>query len=107
MPHATSPRIPPLPLDEMDTDQRRLARLGADTVVRVLARAPELMNASSALGGYLLSDSKLRPRQRELVILRVALRCEAPYEWANHVPAALGAGAGEAEINALDPCLPA
>ncbi|GAB3714611.1 carboxymuconolactone decarboxylase family protein [Nocardiopsis oceani] len=101
MPHATSPRIPPLALDEMDAEQRRLARLGADTVIQVLARTPELMQASSALGGFLLAQGKLPARLRELVILRVALRCDAPYEWANHLPAALGAGASEAEVDAL------
>ncbi|MCR6487532.1 carboxymuconolactone decarboxylase family protein [Amycolatopsis sp. OK19-0408] len=101
MPHATSPRIPPLPIDELEPDQRKLAKLGADTVIQVLARNPELMKASSDLGAYLLSQSRLLPRLRELAILRVALRCDAPYEWANHVPAALGAGVTEAEINAL------
>lgn len=105
MPHATSPRIPPLALEEMDDEQRKLAKLGADTVVQVLARNPELMKASGPLGLFLLSQGKLHPRIRELAILRVALRCDAPYEWANHVPAALGGGATETEIDAL--CDPA
>ncbi|ATY10161.1 carboxymuconolactone decarboxylase family protein [Amycolatopsis sp. AA4] len=101
MPHATTPRIPPLELDELAPEQQKLAKLGADTVIQVLARAPELMQASGALGGYLLGQGKLHPRIRELAILRVALRCDAPYEWANHAPAALGGGATEAEIAAL------
>ncbi|WP_406642027.1 carboxymuconolactone decarboxylase family protein [Amycolatopsis sp. WGS_07] len=101
MPHATTPRIPPLALDEMDPEQQKLAKLGADTVIQVLARAPEVMQASGALGAYLLSQGKLHPRIRELAILRVALRCDAPYEWANHAPAALGGGATESEIAAL------
>jgi alkylhydroperoxidase family enzyme len=99
--HATSPRITPLPLDQLEPGQRKLAKLGADTVIQVLARNPELMAASSGLGAYLLAQGWLHPRIRELAILRVALRCDAPYEWANHVPAALGAGATEDEINAL------
>jgi alkylhydroperoxidase family enzyme len=101
VPHATSPRITPLPLDQLEPGQRKLAKLGADTVIQVLARNPELMAASSGLGAYLLAQGWLHPRIRELAILRVALRCDAPYEWANHVPAALGAGATEDEINAL------
>lgn len=101
MPHATGPRIPPLSLEEMDAQQRTLARLGADTVVRVLAHNPDLLGAFQPLGGYLLSQGLLNPRIRELAILRVALRCDAPYEWANHVPAALGGGATSAEIDAL------
>ncbi|WP_409182681.1 carboxymuconolactone decarboxylase family protein [Amycolatopsis sp. VS8301801F10] len=101
MPHATIPRIPPLGLGEMAPEQRKLAKLGADTVIQVLARAPEVMKASGELGAYLLGQGKLHPRIRELAILRVALRCDAPYEWANHAPAALGGGATEAEISAL------
>ena len=101
MPYTTVPRIRPLPMEELEPEQRSLAKLGADTVIQVLARNPELTNASSALGAYLLGQGKLHPRIRELAILRVALRCEAPYEWANHVPAALGAGASADEINAL------
>ena len=101
MPHATSPRIPPLALEEMDEEQRKISRIGADTVIQVLARHPELMKASQALGGFLLFQGKLDPRIRELAILRTALRCDAPYEWANHVLAARGSGATDAEIEAL------
>ncbi|GAA2759331.1 carboxymuconolactone decarboxylase family protein [Actinopolymorpha rutila] len=101
MPYATTPRIRPLPIEEMEPGQRKLAKLGADTVVQVLARNPELTNSFSGLGTYLLGQGTLHPRIRELAILRVALHCEAPYEWANHVPAALGAGATADEINAL------
>ncbi|QRP44588.1 carboxymuconolactone decarboxylase family protein [Amycolatopsis sp. FDAARGOS 1241] len=101
MPHATSPRITPLPLAELTPEQQRLARLGADTVIQVQAKNPALMQASASLGAFLLGQGELPPRLRELAILRVALRCDAPYEWANHVPAALGAGATADEINAL------
>ncbi|MFD2081789.1 Alkylhydroperoxidase family enzyme, contains CxxC motif [Actinopolymorpha cephalotaxi] len=101
MPYATTPRIRPLPIEELEPEQRKLAKLGADTVIQVLARNPELTRASSDLGAYLLSQGRLHPRIRELAILRVALHCDAPYEWANHVPAALGAGATADEINAL------
>ncbi|SEP39612.1 carboxymuconolactone decarboxylase family protein [Amycolatopsis saalfeldensis] len=101
MPHAASPRILPLALDDLDKEHRQLARIGADTVIQVLAHHPALMDASSQLGGFLLGKGKLDARTRELAILRVALRCEAPYEWANHVPAALGGGATPAEIDAL------
>jgi 4-carboxymuconolactone decarboxylase len=101
MSHATHPRISPLPWEEMAPEEQKLAKLGADEVIRVLARNPSLLKASSGLGEHLLAQGKLHPRVRELAILRVALRCEAPYEWANHVPAALGAGATADEINAL------
>jgi 4-carboxymuconolactone decarboxylase len=101
MPHATSPRILPLALDDLDKEHRQLAKIGADTVIQVLAHNPALLDASSQLGGFLLGKGKLDARTRELAILRVALRCEAPFEWANHVPAALGGGATPAEIDTL------
>ena len=101
MPYATKPRIPPLALEEMDPADQRLAKIGADTVIQVLARAPQLMRASGELGAYLLGQGKLDPRVRELAILRVAFRCDAPYEWANHAAAALGGGATAEEIAAV------
>ncbi|WP_020497676.1 carboxymuconolactone decarboxylase family protein [Sciscionella marina] len=101
MPQATPPRIQPLPTADMSPELRKLARLGADTVIQVLAHHPGLSQAFQPLGGFLLAQGTLDGRIRELAILRVALRCDAPYEWANHAPAALGAGATETEIEAL------
>ena len=101
MPYADHPRVPPLDPSEMTEDQRRFSQVGADTVVQVLARHPDLMTAFQPLGGFLLFQGKLDPRVRELAILRQAFLCDAPYEWVNHVPAALGAGATAEEIEAL------
>ncbi len=101
MPYADHPRIPPLDPAEMTHDQHVASQLGADAVIRVLARHPDLLNAFQPLGGLLLFHGKLAPRLRELAILRQALRSDAPYEWANHVPAALGSGATVEEIEAL------
>lgn len=101
MPHATTSRIAPIELADLPADQRQLASIGADTVVRVLARNPGLLAAFQPLGGFLIAQGSLDGRIRELVILRVALRCDAPYEWGNHAPAALGAGATEAELAAI------
>lgn len=91
----------------MDEEQRKISQVGADTVIQVLSRHPELMKASQPLGAFLLFRGKLDPRIRELAILRVALRCDAPYEWANHVPAAIGGGATEAEADPAAPWAPA
>jgi alkylhydroperoxidase family enzyme len=48
--------------------------------------------------GKLLQGSKLSARDRELVILRVAWRCQARYEWAQHVGIAREAGLDDDEI---------
>jgi 4-carboxymuconolactone decarboxylase len=45
------------------------------------------------LGEILLLRDRLFPRDRELAILRIALRTECEYEWENHTLGALRASA--------------
>jgi len=94
------PRIPPLDMDALNEQQRVLAQLGAANVVRTLARYEDLFPVLT-IGETLLGSGRLSPRDRELAILRVALRTGCAYEWANHAAAALGGGASEEEIRAL------
>ena len=87
----TAPRIAPLPLDELDAEQRSL--VGAispefkevPNAVLTLVRVPELYKAFLPLGSKLLYESALAPRERELVILRTAVVVRSPYEWGQHV----------------------
>ncbi len=51
----------------------------------VLAHHPELTNAYNQLIRHALYFTTLTPRQRELLVLRVAHLREATYEWAQHV----------------------
>ena len=51
----------------------------------------------SPFGGKLLAG-KLPARQRELLILRTGWRCQAAYEWGQHVRVGLAAGLTDAEI---------
>lgn len=66
-----------------------------------------LMNSVAAADGweYFLTIVRqklsLSPRLREMVILRIAVLNQAPYEFEAHVPHALKAGLSEAEIEAL------
>jgi len=109
------PRIPPLPPEEWGDDVRAgLAALrpagatqelkrppGAPrgmNVLGTLAQHPTLMQAYHAFNGHLLYTTSLDARQRELLILRVAARRGAEYEWRQHVHIARGAGFTEAEI---------
>lgn len=94
-------RIPPVEAADLTDAQRALAGLGASNVIRVLVRHDELLNAMNPIGTQLLTSQRTSMRDRELAILRVALRSGSPYEWANHVPAALAGDATEAEIRAL------
>lgn len=70
-------------------------------IFATLVRHPGLFRRWMPFGGKLLQGSKLSPRDRELVILRVAMRCQARYEWAQHVGIAKDAGLSDDEIRAV------
>ncbi len=54
-------------------------------VLGTLAHHPELARAYHTLNGHLLFASTIEPRERELLILRVAAVRRAVYEWRQHV----------------------
>jgi alkylhydroperoxidase family enzyme len=64
----------------------------------MLAHHPELTTAYHHFNGHVLFASTITPRQRELLILRVAVLRDASYEWAQHAVLAGDAGIGEAEL---------
>jgi len=66
-----------------------------------LAQHPRLATAILDLGKYMLVGSTLTPRQREMVVLRVAWRNDVDYEWAHHVQSARQIGMTDDEIAAL------
>ena len=65
-----------------------------------LVRHPDLTESFLPFSTRLLVNSTLPPRLRELVILRVARRCDCVYEWTHHVRIAGKVGLSEAEIEA-------
>ena len=88
------PRIPPVSLADADPDTRqlleRLSRLRGDdaavlNVFGTVANHPTLMREWLRFATYALTKSTLDARVRELAVLRVGWRCEAPYEWGQHV----------------------
>lgn len=101
-PRPTTPRITPLPKDEQSDDQRELLAVTGRgrplNIFLTLVRAPGLFRRWSPFGGKLLNGGKLPARDRELVILRVAWRCECAYEWGQHVSIAREAGVADDEI---------
>jgi 4-carboxymuconolactone decarboxylase len=100
MKRPTEPRIPPVDMGSLTESQRAIAGIGVSNVMRTLVRHEDLLWPWLTLAGKLGLGGALAPRDRELVILRVALRTECEYEW-GHVLLALGVGATEAEIQAL------
>lgn len=99
------PRIPPLPEEEWTDEVRELlagtqgvGRGRALHVFTTLARHPKLLKRWLVFGNHILFKSALTPRERELLILRVAARCRAEYEWAQHAVIGRRAGLTDAEI---------
>ncbi len=112
---SNGPRIPPLPPEEWGDDVRAgLAALrpaGATQELRrskggpkglnvlgTLAQHPALMQAYHTFNGHILYTNTLDARQRELLVLRVAARRGAEYEWLQHVVIARDLGFTDADI---------
>lgn len=85
--HAAAPRDP--------------ARPKGLNVLGTLAHHPELTRAFHTLTGHVLFATTVSPRQRELLVLRVAAIRGCDYEWAQHVVLAADAGLTDAEIDRL------
>jgi alkylhydroperoxidase family enzyme len=67
-------------------------------VLGLLAHHPELTTAYHTFNGHILFGSTITPRQRELLVLRVAHRRDAAYEWAQHALLAGDAGIDDDEV---------
>jgi alkylhydroperoxidase family enzyme len=112
-------RLAPLVPEQFDDDTRgalrqafgeaaadRLLASGPDarplpTVLGTLLRHPALAGPFLAYNNVLLQRPTIDARLRELVILRVAWRAHAVYEWAQHVRVATGLGVTRDEIDAI------
>lgn len=100
-------RIAPLPVSEW-TDEHRQA-LGAMArgeqtidVFKTCLRNLELCRNWMPFTRYILgAQNGIAPREKELLILRTAWRCNAVYDWAHHVPGGKRAGLTDDEIARL------
>ncbi len=70
-------------------------------VLSTMMHHPALAGPFLAYNQVLLQTPALDPRQRELMVLRVAWRTRARYEWAQHVRLAAGVGITPEEIEAI------
>lgn len=67
-------------------------------VGRTFSRYPKLNERWSPRQTFILRVSKLTPRHREMLILRMGWNCQSEYEWAKHV-----GSVGRAREHGLDP----
>ncbi len=77
---------------------RRDGRPRALNALGMLARHPALAEAFNTFNGHILFESSLPPRQRELLVLRVAFLRRCEYEWAQHTVVARDVGLDVDEI---------
>jgi 4-carboxymuconolactone decarboxylase len=102
----TTPRVPPLPIDEIDPEIReRIAGGPGDGAVlnifRTLAQHPKLLKRWLVFGSHVLGRSSLGAREREILILRIGWLCGAEYEFAQHVLIGRRAGLADADIQRI------
>lgn len=115
----TQPRLAPLPREQWGDDVRdalasafneevaeRFLSMGPDAmpmpnVLATLMHHPALAGPYLAYNNVLLQTPTLDHRQRELLVLRVAWRTRARYEWAQHVRLAERVGITSEEIEAI------
>jgi 4-carboxymuconolactone decarboxylase len=84
------------------TDRIRERRGGRLTALDgMLLHSPEFADGWNGMLGAVRGKSVLPDDIRELVILRVAARLGADYEWAAHEPLARRAGLGDEQIAAI------
>jgi alkylhydroperoxidase family enzyme len=70
-------------------------------VLGTFALHPELARAFNTFNGHVLFASTLAPRERELLVLRVAAVRDSAYEWEQHTRLAADAGLRVAEIERI------
>jgi 4-carboxymuconolactone decarboxylase len=99
---ASRPRISPVgtPSPEAAETLSKLPSLDGRplNLFRTLAHHPPLLKRFTALGGVFLALNQLPARQREIVILRVAWRTGAVYEFGQHTRIGLTCGLEEDEV---------
>jgi 4-carboxymuconolactone decarboxylase len=98
----SKPRIKPLKKNECTTEQLRLLNtLGPArnmNAFKTLVRHPRLFQRFLPPVVYILQESTLPPRDRELLILRIAWLCQAEYEWSHHSTSGKQTGLNDQEI---------
>ena len=94
-------RISPLADGEGDEETSELLAMAGEraglNIFRTFVRHPRLFKRWVPFG-HILLNGQLPARDRELLILRTAHRCDSTYEWNHHELIALEAGLTEADV---------
>lgn len=116
---ARGPRIAPVPREQFDQAMERAIRgafrepvasrflsAGDDAVpipdaISTMLHHPELAGPWLRFNNVLLWSPSVPERQRELMILRLAWRTRAAYEWVQHVHLSRRYGVGDDEVGAI------
>ena len=89
------------PDDARHPRPRTEGRPKALNALGTLARHPTLTKAFNTFNGYILFSSTLTPRQRELLVLRVAALRKSAYEWEQHRVLAGDVGLDDDEVDRI------
>jgi alkylhydroperoxidase family enzyme len=100
------PRLRPLADSALSDEHRALVSayggtFGTGADFRTLLIHPELVRGVLPFANYILSESTLTPRDREVLILRTAWLTQSRYLWAKHLPRARAAGLTDRDIEPL------
>jgi len=94
----TEPRLAPLTEEELTNEQAEviapIVRRGgvvANVIMTLMRRMP-LFTSFNVLGRYIMNESSLEPRLREILIMRVACDTNCEYQWGQHVRMSAPAG---------------
>jgi len=103
---AAEPRLLPVSTGAFNDEQRALAAtygatFGTGGDFRTLLVHPELVKGVLPFANYIVAESTLTPRHRELLILRTAWRARSDYLWVKHQRRATAAGLSAPELSAL------
>ena len=102
----TEPRINPVEESDWTESQRALLapqvmRGRVQNIFLTLANHEALAKRWMVFANHILHKSKLSPRDREILILRVGWLCQSGYEWGQHVLIGQKAGLSDLEIEAI------
>jgi len=97
------PRITPLPESQWTEEQQKIInprKINGRTLnlYPTLARNPKLADRWLTFAAYILRESTLSPRDREILILRIGWLCRSEYEFGQHTLIGKQAGLTDEEI---------
>jgi len=101
------PRIKPLGESEWNAEQQRILNQFKAPGRRMInlyptmANNPKLMDRWLTFAGYILRESTLTAREREILILRIGWLCQSEYEFGQHTLVGKSAGLTDQEIKRI------